>query len=93
MTIPPQGPNDKGWDIDVVIPPNDTLLSIELLPAEGTVLNLGVDQGVDEINLVLGAEGPRGPTGPPGTAVLQAPNGSLWRLVVSNTGALSTTPA
>jgi hypothetical protein len=64
VTIPPTGENDQGWDIDVVIPPNDTLLSLDLLPLGGTTLDLSV--AADELSLVLGGDGPNGPRGPTG---------------------------
>jgi len=95
MTIPPHGPTDTGWNVDVVIPPKNTLIAIDLLPEDGATLDLAVSAEEDTISLVLGAEGPPGPPGPSEaeSVVLQAPNGSRWRLVVSNTGVLSTTPA
>jgi microcystin-dependent protein len=63
MTIVP-GESD-GWDVDVVIPPNDILLQIDLLPTGGMSLDLTVESP-DYIQMVLGGDGPVGSTGAPG---------------------------
>jgi hypothetical protein len=170
MTITPHASGGDGWNVDVVVPPNNTTLTIDLLPQASTAVDLRVDRQ-EIVELILGGDGPmglpgpeggptgptgpsgppgivwhgdwdwqtdyqigdsvsyggvswvayvdppvgetppnhqehwqlvadkgqQGPTGPPGptestSVVLTAPNASRWRLVVDNTGALSTIP-
>jgi hypothetical protein len=72
MTITPHSSN-AGWDVDVVIPPNDTILTIEVVPVAGTMLDLSMAADEEGLNLVLGSDGPIGPigpTGPPGVSVV-----------------------
>jgi hypothetical protein len=55
-----------GWDVDVVIPPNDTTIEIDLMSTEAATLDLSLS-AQDELNMLLGSDGPVGPPGPPGT--------------------------
>lgn len=54
-----------GFDVDLVIPPNDTTVALDLLAAEPTTINLSLDPS-EVLDLVLGGDGPVGPVGPPG---------------------------
>jgi hypothetical protein len=69
MTLIP-GESD-GFDVDLVIPPNDTVVNIDLLAAEPTTLDLSLPP--DEIiDMFLGGDGPAGdvgPTGPQGDSI------------------------
>src|SRR3954468_13896736 len=64
MTLVP-GSTD-GFDVDIVIPPDDTIVGIDLMPMEGSALDLSLTRDEDVLNLVLGGDGPTGPSGPTG---------------------------
>lgn len=66
MTIPPRSEAAPGWDIDVVIPSESTVLALDLMPVVGVTLDLKLDTGIDEMTLALGDDGPVGPVGPTG---------------------------
>jgi hypothetical protein len=61
MTVSPGNP---GFDVDVIIPPNDTTLEIDLISTAPT-LDLSLS-GTDQMDMVLGGEGPPGALGPLG---------------------------
>lgn len=91
MTITPHASSGQGWEVDVVVPPNNTTLTIDLMPQASVALDLRIDEQ-EIVELILGGEGPMGPPGPTEatSVVLQAPDGSRWALVVDNSGVLST---
>lgn len=64
MTVVP-GEGD-GFDVDLIIPPNDITVAIDLLTAEPTTLDLTLDLGEEVLDLFLGGDGPVGPGGPVG---------------------------
>jgi len=76
MTLVPGG---SGFDVDLIIPPNDTTVEIDLLPVESSTLDLSLTTVGDQVSLILqGPEGPvgdQGPTGPIGLTGLAGPMG------------------
>jgi hypothetical protein len=66
MTVVP-GESD-GFDVDLVIPPNDTVIGIDLLPMEAITLDMTLTPEEDALNLILGGDGPVGPAGATGPA-------------------------
>jgi len=62
MTVVPG--QDDGFDVDIVVPANDTTLSVDLLTRLPAVIDLTLSDTAP-LNLVLGGEGPAGPAGGP----------------------------
>jgi len=62
-TVPGEG---DGFDVDLVLPPIDKIIAIDLVAADPTTLDLTVNIGEEVLDLVLGSEGPVGPGGPQG---------------------------
>jgi hypothetical protein len=56
---------ESGFNVDVIIPPNDVTIGIDLLPMEPPTMDLSV-AAQESLNMLLGGDGPIGPPGPTG---------------------------
>jgi hypothetical protein len=73
-------PEVPGWDVDVVIPPNDVTIVIDLVPTVPPTLDLSL-AAQESLNMLLGGDGPIGPPGLPGPA---GPSGAMG--TIADTG-------
>jgi hypothetical protein len=69
-------PEPPGWDVDVVIPPNDVTVEIDLVPTVPPTLDLSL-AAQESLNMLLGGDGPIGPPGLPGPEGPSGPMGAI----------------